>query len=109
MIDISGDYRRVADRCGGLWDTGNALEGLDPACFSLTKPPQEWSLCAALITTVEFFSGVVLNLWLGWNIWDYSGMRINLLGQICPAFCLVWLGISIPGVWLCRLLRVLVT
>ena len=79
------------------------------ANFSRLPLWQEWILCAALITTVEFFSGVVLNLWLGWNIWDYSGMRINLLGQICPAFCLVWLGISIPGVWLCRFLRVLVT
>ena len=79
------------------------------ANFSRLPLWQEWILCAELITTVEFFSGVVLNLWLGWNIWDYSGMRINLLGQICPAFCLVWLGISIPGVWLCRFLRVLVT
>ena len=52
---------------------------------------QKWVLSAALITTVEFVSGCVLNLGLGWGIWDYSARPLSLMGQICPLFCLFWL------------------
>ncbi len=62
-------------------------------------------LCAAVITTVEFETGLLVNLALGWNVWDYSAMPLNLLGQICPAFTFVWLGISVPGTALCTRLR----
>ena len=59
-------------------------------------------LSAALITTAEYLTGCVVNLALGWQAWDYSGCRGNLLGQICPAFSLLWLALSLPGLWLCR-------
>lgn len=45
---------------------------------------------AALITAAEFCVGCVVNLLLGWNVWDYSGWHIQLLGQICLVFCLLW-------------------
>ena len=25
-----------------------------------------------IITVLEFITGCIVNLWLGWNIWDYS-------------------------------------
>ena len=50
-----------------------------------------------LITAVEFTAGVIVNLWLGLNVWDYSGMTGNLLGQICPAFSVLWFLISFPA------------
>lgn len=62
-------------------------------------------LCAAAITTVEFFTGCLVNLRLGWGVWDYSAMRGNILGQVCPQFLLLWLGLSLPGLGLCKLLR----
>lgn len=62
-------------------------------------------LSAAGISTVEFFTGCLVNLRMGWQVWDYSSLRFNLLGQICPQFSLMWLLLSIPGLWLCRLLR----
>ena len=43
-----------------------------------------------LVTFVEFCAGCVLNLWLGLDIWDYSDIPFNLLGQICLPFSLVW-------------------
>ena len=46
--------------------------------------------CAALVTVVELVAGVVLNLWLGLGVWDYSGLPGNLWGQICPQFALIW-------------------
>lgn len=48
-------------------------------------------VCAALVTLVEFVAGCVLNLWIGLDIWDYSDIPFNLLGQICLPFSLVWL------------------
>ena len=47
--------------------------------------------CAALVTITEFFAGCVLNLWIGLDIWDYSSLPLNLMGQICLPFSLVWL------------------
>ena len=66
---------------------------------------QMWVLSAAFITTAEFLSGVVVNILLGWRVWDYTAVPGNLLGQICPIYCLLWLGLSIPGISLCRRLR----
>lgn len=62
---------------------------------------QKWIMCAAFITAAEFLTGVIVNLRLGWNVWDYSAEPLNLLGQICPLYCLYWLALSIPGTWLC--------
>ena len=53
-------------------------------------------LCAAAITGLEFLSGCLLNLWLGWEIWDYGRQPGNLLGQICPRYACYWLLLSIP-------------
>lgn len=47
------------------------------------------------ITALEFITGCIVNLWLGWEIWDYSELPLNLLGQICVPFSLLWLFISI--------------
>ena len=49
--------------------------------------------CAALVTVVEFAAGCMLNLWLGLNVWDYSGIPLNLMGQICLPFSLAWWGL----------------
>lgn len=45
---------------------------------------------ALIITLYEFFVGVVVNLRLGWGVWDYSSMPGNVLGQICPGFTAIW-------------------
>lgn len=66
-------------------------------------------LSAAGICTVEFFTGCLVNLGLGWQVWDYSQLPYNLLGQICPQFFLLWLALSVPGLALCSLLRNYVT
>ena len=46
--------------------------------------------CAMLVTAVEFAAGLVLNVWLGLDIWDYSHLPFNLMGQICLQFFFVW-------------------
>lgn len=46
--------------------------------------------CALLVTAVELVSGLILNVWLGLDIWDYSHLPFNLWGQICPQFAAMW-------------------
>ena len=53
------------------------------------------AVCALGVTVVEFIFGVVFNIWLKMEVWDYSGIPMNILGQICPIFSLVWVGIAI--------------
>lgn len=51
---------------------------------------QQSLIGACLTTTIEFVSGLILNVWLGMGIWDYSNMPFNLLGQICLPFFFAW-------------------
>lgn len=66
---------------------------------------KKWIMCAFAITAVEFVTGCIVNLRLGWQVWDYSSMRANLMGQICPMFSLIWLLLSIPCVSVMQLLK----
>lgn len=45
---------------------------------------------AAIITTYEFCVGFIVNIKLGWEVWDYSALPGNIMGQICPAFTIAW-------------------
>ena len=60
---------------------------------------------SGIVTVLELVSGIILNLWLGLEIWDYSNMPFNLLGQICLPFTLLWVALSIVAVALDDWLR----
>lgn len=62
-------------------------------------------LGASVITCLEFLTGCIVNLWFGWDVWDYSGMPGNVLGQICPQYCVLWLPVSLAGIVLDDWLR----
>lgn len=66
---------------------------------------QQMLIGACIITVLEFLTGCVVNLWLGWGVWDYSGMPGNILGQICPQYMLLWLPVSLIGIVLDDWLR----
>ena len=53
------------------------------------------AVCAIGVTAIEFIFGLIFNLWLKMNVWDYSKMPLNLLGQICPLFSILWVGLAI--------------
>ena len=44
----------------------------------------------AIITALEFVTGLIVNVWLGWDVWDYADMPCNLWGQICLLFSGFW-------------------
>ena len=52
-------------------------------------------LAALAVTAVELSFGLIFNLGFGMNVWDYSAMPLNLLGQICPTFSLIWCGLGL--------------
>ncbi len=60
---------------------------------------------AVLITAAELIVGIFDNLIMHWNVWDYSGMPYNFLGQICLLFSCYWFLLCIPAYYLCRLMR----
>lgn len=60
---------------------------------------------ACIVTALEFLAGCVINLWLGWDVWDYSGLPGNILGQICPQFFILWLPVALTAIVLDDWLR----
>ena len=67
-----------------------------------------WQQCivgAVIITTVEFIVGCIINIWLGWQVWDYSGLPFNIFGQVCLPFSVLWVFLSAIGIILDDYLR----
>ena len=70
------------------------------------KPLTFQSVQAALfITATEFITGCIVNLWLGWHVWDYSELPFNLLGQICLPFSILWIFVGTAAIILDDYLR----
>ena len=89
---------------------------LGAVCFiliGLVNEVYEWDtplllqmLCGcAIITALEFITGCIVNLWLGWNVWDYSELPCNLWGQISLFSSIVWVGLSLVGIILDDFIR----
>ena len=57
------------------------------------------------ITGIEFIAGCIVNIWLKLNVWDYSDLLLNFLGQICLPFSSIWFLISFPAILVCRFIR----
>ena len=53
---------------------------------------------AVIITAVELVTGLIVNMTLKWNVWDYSERAFNFLGQICPLYFVLWFLLCIPVV-----------
>ena len=45
---------------------------------------------ALIVTAYEFCVGMIVNVRLGWQVWDYSTLPGNIMGQICPVFTAAW-------------------
>lgn len=53
-----------------------------------------------LITAMELPVGLYLNDYLGIGVWDYSDLPLDLCGQICLPFSLIWVLIATAAVLL---------
>jgi uncharacterized membrane protein len=51
-------------------------------------------ISSVIITVVEFIFGLVVNIWMGLNVWDYSNQPYNIMGQTCILFSIIWFFLS---------------
>lgn len=83
---------------------GSCLCLIDRVCIGrLAKMPLPIKCCAGsgIITAIEFGTGVVVNRILKLNVWDYSNLPLNIMGQVCARYSLLWSFLTIPAMWLC--------
>lgn len=60
---------------------------------------------ALWITLVELVTGVILNGAYDLNVWDYSNMPFNFMGQICLLYSILWFFLSAAAIVLDDYLR----
>jgi uncharacterized membrane protein len=53
--------------------------------------PLECLLGGLIITLIELISGLILNKWLGFYLWDYTDMPLNIEGQVSLLFSMFWI------------------
>jgi len=63
-----------------------------------TKLWKQQLIATSIVTTLEFASGVILNLLLGLNIWNYSNLPFNLFGQVCLQYTILWFFLSLLAI-----------
>jgi uncharacterized membrane protein len=62
-------------------------------------------ISALIITIVEFVVGLVVNVWLQLNVWDYSDKPYNLMGQVCLLYTIYWFFLSLLAIIMDDFLR----
>lgn len=58
-----------------------------------------------LVTILELATGLIVNVWMGLGVWDYSNLPGNLWGQICPQFMVLWIQLVLVAILLDDLIR----
>lgn len=66
-------------------------------------------LGSALITFVEFVVGIAVNVILKWNVWDYSEIPFNFMGQICLPYSVLWFFLCFPVLKICTAMNAFLT
>ncbi|MBR7184156.1 MAG: hypothetical protein IKD37_00970 [Clostridia bacterium] len=75
-------------------------------CAVSRRPLWQRALAGAgIITAVELCVGLVVNVWLGLGVWDYSSLPFNLWGQVSLLYSVLWFGLCLPIAGVCRFLR----
>ena len=78
-----------------------------PQYFKL-KIWQQSLIGTFIALVVELISGLILNVGLGLNLWNYSDNWGNLYGQICIQYSLLWFLLMPFCIWLDDTLRFMI-
>ncbi|HWT76380.1 MAG TPA: hypothetical protein VN258_16910 [Mobilitalea sp.] len=62
-------------------------------------------ISAGIVTTVEFIIGLIVNVWMKLNVWDYSNKPYNVMGQVCLLYTNIWFFLSLFAILLDDYLR----
>ena len=98
-------YTEVFTRGWSHWSMF-ILGGLCFVFFSLQKKAHWWNQsilhqlmrCIVFLLCGEFITGCMVNLWMGWKVWDYSKVPMNLYGQICFPMAILFLVLCYLGI-----------
>lgn len=60
-------------------------------------------ISGTFITSMEYIVGKIFNS--DYHIWDYRGMWLNIDGQVCLVYSLLWCLLSVVGIILDDLIR----
>ncbi|MBU5311109.1 putative ABC transporter permease [Tissierella carlieri] len=75
-------------------------------CFAFNKSLLLQQVISCLIITVlELVFGLILNVGMGLDIWDYSNLKFNFMGQICLKYSMLWFFLSLPTIILYDYIR----
>ncbi len=105
-------YPLLEITCRGKTDISMAAAGgvclclIDRVCNHNMKSAPLSMKCFAgssIITAVEFATGLLVNVALKLNVWDYSAMPMNIMGQICLPFSILWFLATLPAMGICGL------
>lgn len=55
--------------------------------------------CTLFVLCGEFITGIFVNKWMGWDVWDYSDQPFHLFGQICLPFAILFSGLCLIGIF----------
>ena len=76
--------------CFCAWQ-GSVREWRDPLWVQLLR-------CMVFITSCEFITGIIVNKWLRLEVWDYTDMPFQILGQVCLPFTIIFAGLCAVGI-----------
>ena len=74
-----------------FWLQGSKTEWSDPMWVQVIR-------CTIFVVSCEFITGIIVNKWLGWGVWDYSDEPFHLFGQICLLFAMIFSGFAVIGI-----------
>ncbi len=60
---------------------------------------------AFVITALEFLTGIMVNIVFKLNVWDYSRLKFNIMGQVSLLYSFLWFLLCIPCLILCTILK----
>ena len=50
------------------------------------------------VTAMEFITGIIVNKYFGLGVWDYTDQPLQLFGQICVPFIIIFSGLTAVGI-----------
>lgn len=89
--------------CGGL---AFIFSGVLNQLFPKLSITTQMFLSTIIITLLELLTGLIVNIGLNLNVWDYSKLPYNFLGQICLQYSIVWFFLSFLCIFIDDFLRV---
>lgn len=72
---------------------GQAMHWMEPLWLQLVR-------AVVFVTALEFITGILVNKWLRIGVWDYSDQPLQLFGQICVPFMVLFSGLLVCAILL---------